>query len=302
MASLRTRGLLEHKVQTWHKIFLKLARSQYVAQQLHSLKLSLPLHRIRYLFSEEEKKSISAKFIHGFLRSMWVHSEGLSGPQFIPVNVFEGELPLMLFCFPPRSKSILELSRPACHTRGTSLQSSVTHMARGCAAAADVEERQSGWLGLLWGSLLLELIVNPIKAGNSAYWFTPLNTQYKQIQREYVMCRFAHKWLSCPQNIHIIWCSRWKTAVPHTLLIGCNHCNLNSHDLSWLLDCFHDSCTLHNAALKDVRCDPLKHCFKDILFAPRIDFKHFLHTGYISGQLDIFGHLQIIFSSQILVL
>lgn len=35
--------------------------------------------------------------------------------------------------------------------------------------------------------------------------------------------------------------------------------------------------------------------FKDILLALPIDFKQFLHTGYISGQLDIFGHLQIIF-------
>lgn len=45
-----------------------------------------------------------------------------------------------------------------------------------------------------------------------------------------------------------------------------------------------------------MRCDLLKCSFKDILFAVRIDFKQFLHTGYISGQLDIFGHLQIIFS------
>lgn len=65
---------------------------------LHNLLHSLPLLRIRDLFSKEEKKkSISAKFIHGFLRSMRVHSEGLAGTQFIPVNVFEGELPLMLF-------------------------------------------------------------------------------------------------------------------------------------------------------------------------------------------------------------
>ena len=56
---------------------------------------------------------------------MQVHSEGLGGTQFIPVNVFEGELPLMLFSLPLRSKSILELSRPTCHTGGASLQSSL---------------------------------------------------------------------------------------------------------------------------------------------------------------------------------
>ena len=49
-----------------------------------------------------------------------------------------------------------------------------------------------------------------------------------------------------------------------------------------------------------MRYDLLKCSFKDIFFALRIDFKQFLHTGYISGQLDIFGHLQIIFFSQIL--
>lgn len=70
---------------------------------LHNLLHSLPLLRIRDLFSEEEKKSISAKFIHGFLRSMQVHLEGLGGTQFIPVKVFEGELPLMLFSLPCRS-------------------------------------------------------------------------------------------------------------------------------------------------------------------------------------------------------
>lgn len=94
-------------------------------RRLHNLQLSLPLLRIRYLFSEKEKKkSISAKFIHGFLRSMRVHSEGLGGPQLIPVNVFEGELPLMLFCLPLRSKGVLELSWPTCHTRGTFPESS----------------------------------------------------------------------------------------------------------------------------------------------------------------------------------
>lgn len=91
---------------------------------LYNLQHSLPQLRIRDLFSEEEEKSISAKFIHGFLQSMLVHSEGLGGTQFIPVNVFEGELPLMLFSLPLRSRSISELSRPACHTGGTSLQSS----------------------------------------------------------------------------------------------------------------------------------------------------------------------------------
>lgn len=91
---------------------------------LYSLLHSLPLLRIRDLFSEEEKKSIRAKFIHGFLQSMGVHSEGLGGTRFIPVNVFEGELPLMLFSLPLRSKTILVLSRPGCHTGGVSLQSS----------------------------------------------------------------------------------------------------------------------------------------------------------------------------------
>lgn len=65
--------------------------------------------KIHHLCSElvffffEEKKSISAKFIHGFLRSMQVHLEGLGGTRFIPVKVFEGELPLMLFSLPLRS-------------------------------------------------------------------------------------------------------------------------------------------------------------------------------------------------------
>lgn len=186
---------------------------------LHNLLHSLPLLRIRDLFSEEEKKSISAKFIHGFLRSMRVHSEGLGGTQFIPVNVFEGELPLMLFSLPLRSKSISELSQPACHTGGTSLQSSPLPTRHLDTREDGVEwrlmwgERQSGWLAVLnptyplSGSLLLELIVNPIKAGNTAYWFTSLNTHNKQIQREYIICKFPHKWLSCPQNIHIIYSS-----------------------------------------------------------------------------------------------
>ncbi len=101
--------------------FPQIKKGRWFYNLLHSL----PLHRIRDLFSKEEKKkSISAKFIHGFLRSMRVHSEGLGGTQFIPVNVFEGELPLMLFSLPLRSKSILELSWPAFHMGGTFLQSS----------------------------------------------------------------------------------------------------------------------------------------------------------------------------------
>lgn len=113
---------------------------------------------------------------------MRVHSERLSGTQFIPVNVFEGELPLMLFSLPLRSKSILELSLPARHTGGKFLRAlAVTHKAPGqqkacCGgAAADVRQRQSGWLAVLnlicppLGNLSLELIVNPIKAGNTAY-------------------------------------------------------------------------------------------------------------------------------------
>ena len=102
----------------WKCLFLiKLVLKMYFLlikrRWLHNLLHSLPLLRIRDLFSEQGKKSISAKFIHGFLRSMRVHSEELGGTQFIPVNVFEGELPLMLFSLPLRSKSILELSRPA---------------------------------------------------------------------------------------------------------------------------------------------------------------------------------------------
>lgn len=150
---------------------------------------------------------------------MRVHSEGLGGTQFIPVNVFEGELPLMLFSLPLRSKSILELSWPACHTGGTSpAVLTITHKAPGQKwgwreTAVDVRERQSGWLAVLnltyplSGSLLLELIVNPIKAGNTAYWFTPLNTHNKQIQREYIICELTQKWLSRPQNFHIIYSS-----------------------------------------------------------------------------------------------
>lgn len=147
-------------------------------RHLYNLQHSLPLLRIRDLFSEEEKKSISAKFIHGFLRSMRVHSEGLGGTQFIPVNVFEGELPLMLFSLPLRSKSISELSRPARHMgRNFPPVLADTHKApgqeRGCRGCG--RKRQSGWCAVLnltyplSGSLLLKLIVNPIKAGNTAY-------------------------------------------------------------------------------------------------------------------------------------
>lgn len=98
-------------------------------------------------------------------------------------------------------------------------------------------KRQSGWLAVLnptcplSGSLSPELIVNPIKAGNTVYWFTSLNTHSKRARREYIMCKFTHKWLSRPQNIHIIYNSaRWipnikvylfkkktkKTAAPHS--------------------------------------------------------------------------------------
>lgn len=210
---------------------------------LHNLLHSMALLRIRYLFSEEEKKSISAKFIHGFLRSMQVHSEGLSGTQFIPVNVFEGELPLMLFSLPLRSKSISELSWPASlpHTRNFPPVLTVTHKAPGQQRGWRLCRRRLMWgkdcqtvLNLTYplsGSFSLELIVNPIKAGNTAYWFTPLNTHNKQIQREYIMCKFTHKWLSHPRNIHInhisshctplYWPVRWK-----------NSCS--SHSLNWL--------------------------------------------------------------------
>ncbi|CAB1460060.1 unnamed protein product [Pleuronectes platessa] len=80
-----------------------------------------------------------------------------------------------------KSKSISELSRPARHTGGTSPSVlAVTHKAPGqesiaMEAAVDVRERQSGRLAVLKltcplsGRLSLELIVNPIKAGNSAY-------------------------------------------------------------------------------------------------------------------------------------
>lgn len=151
---------------------------------------------------------------------MRVHSERLSGTQFIPVNVFEGELPLMLFSLPLRSKSISELSLPARHTGAKFLRAlAVTHKAPGqqkacCGgAAADVRQRQSGWLAVLnlicppLGNLSLELIVNPIKAGNTAYWFTPLNTHNKQIHWEYITCKSTHKWFSPPQNIHINYSS-----------------------------------------------------------------------------------------------
>lgn len=92
---------------------------------LHNMLHSLPLLRIRDLFSEEEKNQLVLNLFIDFLRSMRVHSEGLGGTQFIPVNVFEGELPLMLFSLPLRSKSISVLSRPTCHTGGTSFQSSL---------------------------------------------------------------------------------------------------------------------------------------------------------------------------------
>lgn len=158
---------------------------------------------------------------------------------------------------------------------------------------------------LSWG-LLQELIVNPIKAGNTVYWFTSLNTHNKHIPRECIIYKFPHKQLLRPQKkkknpwvalsvLLLLWAARWKRAVPHFLLI-CSLChNFNLHDLWWLLDCFHNSCILHCAAPKDAQCDLLKCSFKDILFALRIDFKQLIHAGYISGQLDIFGHLQIIF-------
>lgn len=50
---------------------------------------------------------------------MRVHSEGLGGTRFIPVNVFEGELPLMLFCLPCRSKSASSCQAPAPPGRGS---------------------------------------------------------------------------------------------------------------------------------------------------------------------------------------
>lgn len=80
---------------------------------------------------KKKKKSISAKFINGFLRSMRVHSEGLAGTRFIPVNVLEGELPLMLFSFPLGSKSMWVLSRPGRHTGGTSSSLLFLHAAPG---------------------------------------------------------------------------------------------------------------------------------------------------------------------------
>lgn len=57
-----------------------------------------------------------------------------------------------------------------------------------------------------------KLIVNPIKAGNTTYWLTSLNTHNKQTHththREYSTCKFIHThWLSHPQIIHIMYCS-----------------------------------------------------------------------------------------------
>lgn len=72
------------------------------------------------------------------------------------------------------------------------------------------KDNQVGWLNLICpplGNLSLELIVNPIKAGNTAYWFTPLNTHNKQIHWEYITCKSTHKWFSRPQNIHINYSS-----------------------------------------------------------------------------------------------
>lgn len=130
---------------------------------------------------------------------MWVHSKRLSGTQFFPVNVFEGELPLMLFSLHLRWKSILELSQPAGHTGATSV---VTY---------EAPASRRGWRGAAGGrvsltysmsrSPTLELIANPIKTGKTAYWFTPLNTHDKQMQRKHIVCKFTHKWLPRLQNI-----------------------------------------------------------------------------------------------------
>lgn len=96
----RTRDIfLPHKVAPPNR---KLKQKERRSRNLQD---SPPLFRIRDFFflRRKEKKSISAKFIHGFLRSMQVHLEGLGGTRFIPVKVFEGELPLMLFSLPLRS-------------------------------------------------------------------------------------------------------------------------------------------------------------------------------------------------------
>lgn len=69
---------------------------------------------------EEKKNQLELNLLMDFLRSMRVHSEGLAGTRFIPVNVVGGELPLMLFSFPHGSKSMWVLSRPWRRTGGTS--------------------------------------------------------------------------------------------------------------------------------------------------------------------------------------
>lgn len=124
-----------------------------------------------YFVRKKNKKSISAKFINGFLRSMRVHSEGLAGTRFIPVNVVEGELPLMLFSFPLGSKSMWVLSRPRRHTGGISSSLLFPHTAPGWWREPFEGEKDSlDPLFPLSSWLLPELIVDPIKAGNTVYW------------------------------------------------------------------------------------------------------------------------------------
>lgn len=137
---------------------------------------------------------------------------GSVGPSSSQLMCLKGNYHWCCFPFLSGQRSSRSCHGTARHTGGTLLQSSLfTHKAPG-QGEEDGEEQQWMWGGLavvnltypLSGSLLLELIVNPIKAGDRAYWFTPLNTDNKQIQREYILCGFTHKWLLCPQNIHII--------------------------------------------------------------------------------------------------
>lgn len=98
---------------------------------------SPPLLRIPVLFceeeeeEEEEKNQLTLNLFMDFCDQCEVHSEGLAGTRLIPVNVVEGELPLMLFSLPLGSKSMWVLSRPGRHAGGTSSSLFFTHAAPG---------------------------------------------------------------------------------------------------------------------------------------------------------------------------
>lgn len=172
-----------------------------------------------YFLKRKKKNQLVLNLFMDFCDQCESTQRGSLGPSSSQLMCLKGNYHWCCFSLPLRSESISELSRPGCPPRGTNFlpvladTDKAPRPRRGRrGVAVDVmggEEEAIRWVGRVESNKpnCLELIANPIKAGNTAYWFTPLNTDYRGILREYIMCKFTHKRLPPPQNAHMIYSS-----------------------------------------------------------------------------------------------